>query len=105
MKYFKIRDKKTGLFSVGTMSPRWSKAGKIWSSIDAIDDHIHEIRRRNKLKVAVMTPKNKKASELKNPSDILKKAMELEIFYDNAEIVQYELKETETIIIKQFVEK
>ena len=40
-KVFKIRSKKTGLFSLGTMRPKWSKHGKVWTSMSAINKHLN----------------------------------------------------------------
>lgn len=37
---FKIRDKKTGLFSNPNSSTRWSKKGKIWTSRAALSLHL-----------------------------------------------------------------
>ena len=30
MRFYRLRDKNTGLFSSGGTSPRWSKGGKVW---------------------------------------------------------------------------
>lgn len=38
--FFKIRDKKTGLFSGGGTNPHWSKRGKTWTSKQALSAHI-----------------------------------------------------------------
>lgn len=38
--FFKIRDKKTGLFSRGGVGPSWSVEGKTWSSIGAVKNHL-----------------------------------------------------------------
>ena len=39
-KVYKIRDKKTGLFSTGGMTPSWRKEGKIWSTIGFVRAHL-----------------------------------------------------------------
>lgn len=39
MRVYKVRDKKTGLFSTGTSSPRWIKSGKVWASLGNIKNH------------------------------------------------------------------
>jgi hypothetical protein len=40
-RYFKIRDPKTGLYSKGGGSPRWTKHGKEWHSLGALKNHIN----------------------------------------------------------------
>lgn len=37
---YKIRHKKTGLFSGGGSCPRWAKKGKAWSSIAYVKSHL-----------------------------------------------------------------
>lgn len=37
---YKIRDKKTGLFSTGGTIPRWKKVGKTWSGLGPITNHL-----------------------------------------------------------------
>lgn len=36
---YKIRDKKSGLYSAGGNPPKWSKKGKIWNSMHALNLH------------------------------------------------------------------
>src|SRR6266403_3016544 len=38
--FYKIRNKKTGLFSKGGSWPRWSKLGKVWHSKGALSNHL-----------------------------------------------------------------
>ena len=40
MKVYKIRDKRTGLFSTGGTSPRWTTVGKSWSCIGHVKCHL-----------------------------------------------------------------
>jgi hypothetical protein len=43
-KVYKIRSKKTGLFSTGGSSPRWSKKGKIWAGSGPLNNHLNVIK-------------------------------------------------------------
>jgi hypothetical protein len=43
MKIFKIRNKVTGLYSTGGCSPRWTKKGKIWTTIGHLKSHIRQL--------------------------------------------------------------
>ena len=38
---YKIRDKKTGLFSRGGVNPLWSEKGKTWNSLGALKNHMN----------------------------------------------------------------
>jgi len=40
MKVYKIRDKKTGLFSTGGQNPKWTRNGKAWSSEGSLKSHL-----------------------------------------------------------------
>ena len=40
MKVYKIRDRNTGLFSTGGVSPSWTKLGKTWNSEGALKNHL-----------------------------------------------------------------
>lgn len=40
MKVYKIRDKNTGLFSTGGVSPKWTKTGKTWSCEGHLKSHL-----------------------------------------------------------------
>lgn len=33
LKFYKIRDLNTGLFSTGGLNPNWTKKGKVWNNI------------------------------------------------------------------------
>ena len=39
---FKIRDKNTGLYSTGGMSPRWTKRGKTWNQLNHLKTHLRQ---------------------------------------------------------------
>ena len=38
--FFKIRSRKSGLFSLGGERPRWSKTGKTWNTKGALTNHL-----------------------------------------------------------------
>ena len=38
---YKIRDRKTGLYSRGGVNPQWSKQGKTWNSLGALKNHMN----------------------------------------------------------------
>lgn len=38
---YKIRNKTTGLFSGGGAYPRWSKKGKVWTSMGNLRNHLN----------------------------------------------------------------
>lgn len=40
MKAYKIRDRNTGLFSTGGVTPSWTKRGKTWNSEGALKSHL-----------------------------------------------------------------
>ncbi|GJQ43958.1 MAG: hypothetical protein JETCAE03_34560 [Ignavibacteriaceae bacterium] len=42
---YKIRHKKTGLFSTGGMSPKWTTKGKTWSAFNHIKTHLRQFTR------------------------------------------------------------
>lgn len=42
MKYYKIRNKKTGLYSTGGKFPDWTKNGKSWSTLGHIAAHLSQ---------------------------------------------------------------
>lgn len=42
---YKIRNKKTGLFSTGGMDPKWKPKGKIWVSIGAVKIHLSQFKK------------------------------------------------------------
>jgi hypothetical protein len=43
MRVYKIRNRKTGLFSTGGMRPKWTKQGKSWSRINYVHSHIQQL--------------------------------------------------------------
>ena len=40
--FYKIRDKRTGLFKEGGHWPRWSKKGKEWTSVGHVKQHLSQ---------------------------------------------------------------
>lgn len=42
MKVYKIRNKITGLFSSGGLSPTFNKMGKVWNGIGPLKNHLHQ---------------------------------------------------------------
>ncbi len=44
MKLYKIRDKKTGLFSMGGVYPRFTTKGKIWNGSGPIKSHLTQMK-------------------------------------------------------------
>lgn len=40
MKLYKIRNKKTGLYSSGGYSLRWTKIGKVWRTLGPLKNHL-----------------------------------------------------------------
>jgi hypothetical protein len=40
MRLYKIRDKATGLFSTGGMSPSFNKTGKTWRALNHVRSHL-----------------------------------------------------------------
>ena len=47
--HYKIRNKRTGLYKVGTSHTRWSKNGKTWTSLSAFMSHLALYRRSIRL--------------------------------------------------------
>lgn len=43
-KFYKIRDKNTGLYSTGGAYPHWSAVGKMWSGIGPLKNHFNVIK-------------------------------------------------------------
>jgi hypothetical protein len=37
---YRIRSRKTGLYSTGTSTPNWNKTGKIWRTKSALGNHL-----------------------------------------------------------------
>lgn len=46
--YYKIRDKNTGLFSTGGVSPKWTKKGKVWTSEGHVKSHLTLLKEHHK---------------------------------------------------------
>lgn len=40
MRVYKIRDTKTGLYSMGGCAPKWSRVGKVWTTEGALKSHL-----------------------------------------------------------------
>jgi hypothetical protein len=47
VKAYKIRDRETGLFSTGGMTPRWNKTGKVWSTEGQLKSHLRLVTEWN----------------------------------------------------------
>ena len=63
--FYKIRNKKSELFSTGGQSPKWNKNGKVWKTIGHLKAHLgQDVFRRNS-------------------------------FYEEAEVVKYSVVETD----------
>lgn len=72
-KVYKIRNKKTGLFSSGGIKPKWSKIGKLWTQKSHLLLHLKQFSK-----------------------------YEAEKIYKNCEIVCYEMKECNVVSAAQF---
>lgn len=70
MNIFKIRDRETGLFSTGGMSPGWSKKGKTWTARGHVTSHLTQFNSNPYGRGRATT-------------------------YDNADVVEFEVVETE----------
>jgi hypothetical protein len=44
MKVYKVRNKETGLFSTGGMTPSFNKRGKTWTQINHVKSHLTQFR-------------------------------------------------------------
>lgn len=55
---YKIRDKKTGLFSRGGSNPSWTKGGKTWTNIGHVKNHLHQLLRSYDMDVKASPYKN-----------------------------------------------
>jgi hypothetical protein len=42
---YKIRNKRTGLFSSGGSYPRWTKKGKVWRQLSHVRQHLDHVER------------------------------------------------------------
>jgi hypothetical protein len=108
MKIFKIRNKKTKLFSTGGRYADWNKKGKTWDSREnaqkAIDWHTRdeksyydETLREYKEDCDNVKKHNKKPYNIKSgniwPMSDDKPSMRFTPFYKNSEIVEFGIKE------------
>lgn len=87
-KFYQIKDKNTGLFSTGGMSPRWTKKGKIWKGTGPLRAHLNQFIHTDYRSPMYPYPKINKIP-------------------DNWEIVEIEIQETitNTINAKEFYNK
>ncbi len=88
MKFYRIRHKVTGLFSRGTSSPKWSKNGKTWSSLKNLNQHLAM------LEDAKQRFERGRGQWYRNHDAVWKNP------YVDAEIVEYELTESDIREIK-----
>jgi hypothetical protein len=86
---YKIRNKETGLFSTGGISPNWTKLGKTWNSIGTFKSHLTLVGDRYNCIY------NNKLKGLSIDTDI----------YKNCEVVEVEFKECKVSNIKDFIEE
>lgn len=42
--FYKVRDKNTGLFSMGGCYPRFKKGGKVWYQIGHLKNHLNQFK-------------------------------------------------------------
>jgi hypothetical protein len=75
MKFYKIRNKRTGLFSTGGVWPNWSRLGRTFNTIGHVRQHLSSYNCGNRMKET----------------------------YENAEIVELETVENWTIEVDRFV--
>lgn len=52
MKFYRLRDMATGLYSTGGHSPRWTKQGKVWRNLGSLKTHLKNISRYSKIPVS-----------------------------------------------------
>lgn len=86
---YKIRNKKTGLFSTGGVAPRWTKLGKTWNSIGTFKSHLTLVGDRYE-----STWGEDRFKGLSIDTDI----------YKDCEVVEVEFKECKVSNIKEFLE-
>jgi hypothetical protein len=53
---FKIRDKKTGLYSSGGYTPSWSESGKTWDKLSEIRAHLKMLERGSRYCPSMKVP-------------------------------------------------
>lgn len=83
MTIYKIRNKETGQFSSGSVDPRWEEEGKLWTSINAVLSYYERFLESCIYHEELWNKTHN--SPWPDPHMIN--------FYDNAEIVEYELRE------------
>lgn len=44
LKFYRIKNTATGLYSTGGVVPRWNKKGKVWNNIGHIKSHITGVK-------------------------------------------------------------
>ena len=52
MKFYKIRDLSTGLYSTGGSHPRWTKRGKVWHTLGTLKLHLKNVARATRAPVS-----------------------------------------------------
>jgi hypothetical protein len=77
MKFYKIRNTKTGLYSTGGVWPRWSKLGRVFNTIGHLKSHLNPFRNDEFMKEA----------------------------YKEAEVIELETIENWIIPVQRFIEK
>jgi len=92
MKIWKIRNKKTGEFSTGSFYPEWHKGGKFWTQLKFIKSHLTQWKTHWE-----------RQSYIWGRNDSTVKSSKA--FYDNAEIVEYTLAETDTTPVATLIKK
>ena len=110
MKKYQIRHKKSGLFSNGKTSPSFIKFGKIWNSLCYVKRHIEKLQEYEPILDNYVNEKN---IGIYNSSDFIfyedKETGESLIDYEtmlfsirdllrNAEIVEFSMEESRTVI-------
>lgn len=75
MKFYKIRDTETGLYSTGGVWPNWSKLGRTFNSIGHVRQHLSSYNSGSRMRET----------------------------YKNAEIIELETIENWTIEVDRFV--
>lgn len=81
---YKVRNKKTGLFSTGGTSPKWKPIGKIWTSLSAVKIHL---------------------SQFKTWSWEKQKYVKDGLVSEDWEILEFDLSLVRTVDARKFVEK
>lgn len=87
MRFFRIRRKSDGLFSVGGQSPKFTKKGKIWQGLGPLKNHL------NLLLQDYMRNLRFKRDQ-KHPYYESYKNFDVVFIYQDCELVEYEPTET-----------